>query len=420
MSKQKEVEKGFDLRVRKPNFFWNAVIRVASPFQLLPVGGKITKVNCKGLKPPYLVLSNHGSMIDFPMLLKATFPHTINWVVAIDGYVARGKIPYNIGMICKRKFTNEISTARNMLRILTKEKGIVALYPEARWSICGVNERIDGAIGKLVKLAKCPVVIFIEQGNFLYNPQWDVAHKRKVKVSATMTQLVTREEAETLSAAEIQKRIEDFFVFDQYKWQYDNKVAVTSVYRANNLHKVLYQCPHCKTEFSMKSKETEIWCEKCGKVWEMDIYGRLHSDGGDIFSHVPDWYRWERANVREEVRSGGYRFEDDARIELIHSSELGWVDQGVVRLTIGYDGVTIEGNVDGKYVKFNRAPEEAYSAHIEYDFQGRGDCIEFCAPEDTYYVYPLSKENFNCATKMHLAVEELHDFVLEQRKKGGS
>ncbi len=406
----------FDLTVKKPNAFWNITERILSSFQLLSVGGNITKVNCEGLKPPYLVLSNHGSMIDFPILLKATFPHPVNWVVALDGFVGRQGVSKNIGMICKRKFTNEISTARNILKILTQKKGIVTIYPEARWSICGVPERLDKALGKLVKAAKCPVVVLIEYGNFLLDPQWDVAHKRKVPVSAVFTQVVTRQEAETLPAEEIQARIEKMFSYDQYEWQYKNRIEIKSKYRANNLHKVLYRCPHCNTEFKMNSAFSELWCEECGSRWKMDVYGRLHcTNGEDTFNHVPDWYRWERQTVREEVRSGNYSFKDVARLELIKSAREGWVPLGNVTFTQGYDGMSITGTLDsGETIQFSRDTSENYSCHVEYDFKGRGDCVEFCAPKDTYYVYPLNSPN--CATKLHLAAEELHDFVKQQRE----
>ncbi|MBQ9480702.1 MAG: hypothetical protein IJU84_00895 [Clostridia bacterium] len=418
MGKKYTVKEPFDFSVppKKPNLFWNCLVRAAASFQRISAGGKITKVNCKGLKPPYLILGNHGSMMDFPMLLKGTSPHPVNWVVALDGFVGRQLVSYNIGMICKRKFTNELYTAKHILKMLTKEKSIVAIYPEARWSICGVNERLDKALGKLVKTAGCPVVTFIENGNFLYAPQWDVKHKRKIKITATMTQIVTREEAATLSAEEIQRRIEEKFVFDQYKWQNENKIKIDSPFRANNLHKVLYRCPHCNTDFSTDSKGIEIWCDSCGKRWEMDEYGKLRCKNGEtVFDFASDWYRWERQCVRDEVRSGNYRFEDDARAELIHSAKYGFVNKGKVKLTHGYDGFTLEGVIDGKPVKYNRPPSTTYSCHIEYDFEGRGDCVEFCAPKDTFYVFPLSAKN--AVTKIHLATEEIYDLVTEGRNK---
>lgn len=35
---------------------------------------KINKINFEGLKPPYLILCNHASFIDFPLVVRAIFP----------------------------------------------------------------------------------------------------------------------------------------------------------------------------------------------------------------------------------------------------------------------------------------------------------------------------------------------------------
>ena len=32
---------------------------------MLPLNTKITKINCKGLKPPYVLLCNHNAFFDF-------------------------------------------------------------------------------------------------------------------------------------------------------------------------------------------------------------------------------------------------------------------------------------------------------------------------------------------------------------------
>ena len=157
--------------------------------------------------------------------------------------------------------------------------------------------------------------------HLIYNP------KHILKKFKDDKQIVTREEVLTLSADEIQKRIEENFVYDEYAWQLENKVEITSKARANNIHKILYQCPHCKKEFTTYSKGTKIWCQDCGKVWEMDTLGRLHCENGeDIFTSPVDWYKWERANVREQVRNGSYHFEDEVRLEHLDNSRYGFLN----------------------------------------------------------------------------------------------
>lgn len=425
--------KKFDNKIRpkKPNVCWHLLTGLVSPFLFLPVGGKIKKIDCEGLKPPYLVLSNHGSLVDFSMAVKAQFPRRQNYVTALDEFVARELMFREMGMIYKRKFTNDITVVRHIAHVLMKNKNVLTMYPEARWSILGVNERIDSAIGKLVKMAKCPVVIYIMHGNFLRSPQWNKHPYRKVRVEAEYRQIVTREEALTLSAEEIQGRIDKFFVYDEYEWQYQNKIEIKSKKRAHNIHKVLYQCPHCKTEFKTYSRNTKIWCEECGKVWEMDTYGRLHCENGeDIFNSPADWYRWERENVREEVRSGKYRFEDEVRVDKLISSHDGYIPAGMAKLTHDYNGFTAVGTVDGKPFELNRPCETMISCHIEYGYKHRGsnrlfkktewdhkerrDLIDLCTLNDSYFLSPMNAKNV--VTKIHLATEELYDFITESKQ----
>ena len=53
------------------------------------------------------------------------------------------------------------------------------------------------------------------------------------------------------------------------------------------------------------------------------------------------------------------------------------------------------------------------SVHIEYDFKVRGDAIDLCTLDDTYFVFPLTARNV--LTKLHFATEELH--LLQEKNK---
>ena len=42
----------------------------------------------------------------------------------------------------------------------------------------------------------------------------------------------------------------------------------------------------------------------------MDEYGAMHAEEGETeFSHIPAWYAWQRAAVREEIEAGTYRLD---------------------------------------------------------------------------------------------------------------
>lgn len=385
-----------------------------SVFSKIAGGAKITKENCEGLKPPFLILCNHGSFIDFPLVVKAIFPLRTSWVISIEEFIGREWIMRGVGGIYKRKFTADMTVVRHILNALTRQKVCCTIYPEARFSLAGINEQLDGALGKLAKKAKVPVCVFISKGNFIRSPQWNKHPYRKVPIECKFTQIVTREEVATLTADEIQKRIEDAFVYDDYAYIRDNKIPMKCSERAQNIHKILYQCPVCGTEFSTDSRGSKIWCSHCGAIWEMDDYGVLHRENGeDVFTHVPDWYRWERENVRKEVESGNYHFEDSARLERLVNGKIGFETIGTVRLTHDENGFTMDGDILDGHFKFNRSVASMRSVHIEYDFKGRGDAIDLCTLDDTYFVFPQTARNV--LTKLHFATEELHK--LDEKKR---
>lgn len=414
-----EKNKKFNMN-RKPTKPW----RVLMPIEwigtfpsLFFLKHKLHKINCKHIKKPYIVLSNHASFIDFQVNVKATFPNRSHWVISIEEFIGREWLFRAIGGIPKRKFTQGPVMVKHILTAIRKNKKIVTIYPEARFSLAGINEDIGQALGKLIKMADVPVVVLIQNGHFLRSPQWNKHPYRKLKLEATFKCIADQNEVRTLSAEEIQKRIEDAFVYDDYKWQYDNKIKITSQKRAHNIHKILYQCPCCKTEFKMNSENTKLWCEHCGKEWEMDYYGRLHCLNGDeTFVHVPDWYRWERENVKKEVRSGNYYFEDTARIEELVSSKVGFEEKGEVKIIHDYDGITLSCEIPGQEFYLNKPVESMASIHIEYNFKKRGvkipgDALDIATLDNTWFVFPLTAPN--PLTKIHFAVEELYKMKME-------
>ena len=52
------------------------------------------------------------------------------------------------------------------------------------------------------------------------------------------------------------------------------------------------------------SYDSVIYCEVCGKRWRMTELGELEALSGETeFSHIPDWYKWERDEVKKEIEN---------------------------------------------------------------------------------------------------------------------
>ena len=378
-------------------------------------GLKITKNGVDGLKPPYLLLCNHNAFMDFKAATAAIYPERANYIVAIDGFIGREKLLRNVGCICKRKFTNDITLIRNIRRVM--ENGdICVIYPEARYSLCGTTAVLPRSLGELCKMLGVPVVTFICHGHHINSPFWTL-HDRGVKpTEAEMTLLYSKEELKTASADEINDKLVKAFQYDDYKWQYERGIKVTYEKRAEGLHKVLYQCPHCKTEFRMTSEGTKLKCSACGKSWTMSELGELSGDDGTTeFSHIPDWYEWERSNVRAEVEAGAYSSgELDVTVDSLPNAKK-FIRLGEGKMTHDMNGFTVRGvDFDGDAFEMIKDVPSLYSCHIEYDYLGKhGDCVDLNTLDDTWYIYPSG--DFS-VTKMALATEELY---FNYKKKQG-
>lgn len=365
---------------------------------------EITKIGMDNIKPPYLLLVNHNSFLDFKVVAKATWPHRTNSVVAIDGFLLGEWLLRAVGCICKRKFTSDLTVVKHLKRVV-RNGDIAIVYPEARYSLCGTNALLPDSLGKLAKFLAVPVVTFINHGHHIVSPFWNL-HDNGTRVESTMKCILTAEQVALMPGDEINDLIQKEFTYDDFQWQSDNKIRVDYPQRAEGLHKVLYQCPNCNTEYMMSSIEDKLVCMHCQKSWTMSEYGRLLGDDGVTeFEHIPDWYEWERANVRNEVLDGTYHFTSEVTVKSLPNAKK-YIDLGKARLTHDMTGFHVEGSYNGESYTIEKPVASLYSCHIEYNYLGKhGDCIDLNTLTDTYYIYPQCE--YFSVTKMALATEEL-------------
>ena len=368
----------------------------------------IRKIGVEGLKPPYVMLCNHNAFMDFKVATKAIFPHRANYVVAIDGFIGREKLLRDVGCICKRKFTNDVTLVRQ-LRQVVKNGDVAMIYPEARYSLCGTTAVLPASLGKLCKLLGVPVVTLICHGHHVNSPLWNLHDRGVAPTEAELTLQFTPADLKTLSADEINRRLVDAFQYDDFAWQKERGIRTPYEKRAEGLHKVLYQCPACGKEFRMASEGTRLFCTECGKSWQMSELGELCAEEGETeFSHIPDWYEWERANVRREVAEGRYSSgELPVTVDTLPNAKR-FIRLGEGTLVHDMNGFTVRGtDVEGDPFEMLKPVPSLYSCHIEYEYLGKfGDCVDLNTLEDTWYIYPHDCE-FS-VTKMALATEELY------------
>ena len=410
--KNKRYYKTAKYPIRQP-LIMTGLLALVSKVLMPRVPYKIEKINMEGLKPPYILLSNHMYFVDFQLSALATFPHRVNNVATVDGYYRRPWLMELLGCICKRKFTNDLHLIKSIRRVLQKGD-ILCMYPEARYSPIGTTAILPDSLGKLIKMNKVPVVVMLHHGNYLHTPFWNYRKTRNVPLHTTMTQILSAEDVQKMTAREINGVVRQAMQYDEYKYQKENGILITEPYRAEGMHKVLYQCPHCKTESKMASEGAELYCTECGKRWALLEDGQLKANEGDTeFPHIPDWYEWQRAEVRKQIEDGTYSFSDEVEVYSLPRC-MKFEALGKAKLTHDSEnGYVLEGVYNGEPYRIHRAASEMYGVHIEYDYcyVKPFDCIDISTEKDSFYCYPTQQ---NVVTKLSLATEEI--FKIKHKK----
>lgn len=398
-------------KIIKPTFYLMPVEWIVALYFKIIGKMKLKKTNFKSYKEPALILCNHASMIDFPAVVLSMFPHRVCWVASIEEFNGREWLFNHLGVVPKRKFTTDLVLIKNIANLISKRKISVCIYPEARFSIAGVNEKIGDGLGKLAKLCKCRIIMIKSFGNYLLSPQWNKHPYRKNKVVVEATQLLSKDEVLNNTSDFIDQKIQDAFVYDEYRYADENKIRIKSLKRAEKIHRILYKCPICKTEGKMDSKGIHLWCNACNNKWEMDEYSKLHClTNKTTFEYVSDWYKYEREEAYKEVYEGKYHFEDDIRLERLINAKVKFKSVGTIHMVHDINGYTLFGTLDdGTQFNLHKPPLSTKSVHIEYNYKGRGDAIDLATIDATWWVYPLHPV---CLTKFNFTTEAIYEYNL--------
>ncbi len=423
-TKKMDFEKAFSLprakkmRPLKPNILFRTLIRVLAIPDMWATRFTYTKVDMDKIskKEPCLILMNHSSFIDLKIASKILFPRAYNIVCTSDGFVGKSLLMRLIGCIPTTKFVSDTQLIRDMQYAINEKKTSILMYPEASYSFDGTATALPRRLGALLKRLDVPVVSIITSGAFSRDPLYNGLQLRKVKVSAEVKCLLTREQIAALSVEELDKALDDAFTFDGFKWQKENNVEIKEPFRADGLDRILYKCAACGAEGKMEGKGEHLTCSHCGKKYHLTTLGELKAENGETeFSHIPDWYAFERNCVKEEIEKGEYKLETEVEIGiLVDRKAIYMVGDGV--LTHTENGFTLEG-CDGK-LSYSQKPLSSYGLYADYFWYEIGDVISIGNKDCLYYCFP--KDKGVSVAKTRLAAEELYKIKQPRREKAVS
>lgn len=399
----------------KTNLFWQTLIKIISAPALISSHFTHKKIGMEklGKNEPALILMNHAGFTDFEIAYSVLYPRKFNTVAAFETFMGLDWIMKPIGCFSTRKYVTEPQLIRDIKHCLVNNKSSVLMFPEAVYTLDGTCVTLPVSLAKLIKLLQVPLCMLQTNGVYLHVPAYGYVVNRDVPIHAELRYVLSPDEIKQMSVQEIQEVIDREFSFDDFRWQKENNIVVDEPFRADGLHKILYKCPHCQQEGKMESSGIHLTCTACGKKWELTELGYLKAlEGETYFDHVPDWYKWERQCVRQEILDGSYGFDVPCDIMMIVDTKALY-KVGSGRLSHNMEeGFHLTG-CDGK-LDYRQSSDSMYTCEaIPYWYQ-IDDVIGMGDHHALYYAFPTEQKQV--VGKVKLATEEIFKIITEQKK----
>ncbi len=394
---------------KKPGLFWRAAIWLLTFIGLAGTRFTYESERMEELPKdqPCLILMNHSCFLDMQIAYRILFPRAFNIICTSDAFVGfwglMGWLMRTIGCVPTQKFVTDLGLIRDMDYCFKELKTSILMYPEASYSFDGRATALPRKMGVLLKKLDVPVVMIETFGAFSRNPLYnELQVRRKVPVSAKVRLLYTREEIKEKSVKELSDGLDEAFGFDHFRWQKEQGLEIHEPFRADGLHRILYKCPRCGAE-ETEGRGTTLTCNHCGKQWELTPLGELKATAGETeFSHIPDWFDWERQQVKQDILEGNYKLDVDVDIAmLVDFKAIYQVGEG--RLTHDRTGFALTGC--GGCLRYTQKPQACYSLYADYYWYEIADTICIGDNERLYYCFPKGSAP---VAKTRLAVEELY------------
>ena len=180
-------------------------------------------------------------------------------------------------------------------------------------------------------------------------------------------------------------------------------MIIDEPFRADGLDRILFRCPHCSAEGNTKGKGITLTCHSCGVKYELTETGHLKCLNAEgKFTHIPDWYKWEREQVRASLQDSTYKLDTDVDIAMM-------VDfKAIYRVGTGHlihdeNGFRLTG-CDGK-LEYSQPPLACYGLYADYYWYELGDIICIGNSDALYYCFPKAGVS---VAKTRMATEELY------------
>lgn len=281
------------LRLR---FFYTAVRR------LLPLYVKkydFTTDVFEGTDEPYLVIANHLTELDAPMLSMA-FPEQMYYVVG-EHFTRTpwGRLFVFINdSIFEFKGSSAVSTAREIIKKIRSGANVM-IFAEGCRSFNGETLKLPESIGKLVKSTGGGLATYRFEGAYFAAPRW-AKTGRVGPIRGRIANYYSSEDIKSMSKDELTDAINRDIHENAYERQRRDMHEYRGKDLAEGLENYLIKCPSCGALDSMVTNGDDFECGCCGQKGRYNKFGFLEGEGLR-FDSVYDWGVWCEKEIEKEI-----------------------------------------------------------------------------------------------------------------------
>ena len=215
--------------------------------------------------PPFFLVSTHRNYLD-PFYLAQALPYPIRYITTFEMY-RTGKIRWffkALDCIPKKRYLNDVSTGREIIRAIMQD-AVIGVFPEGERVWTGVMKSLKPETLNLFrKFNNIPILPVRLQGNFFAWPRWGKGLRRShVKVEfmepIMIDKMWDQNQIEDRIAAAIDPgdlNHPDFYCRSKRSLE--------------DISKVIYRCPLCRSFESIILTQDRGECSKCKATIHMD------------------------------------------------------------------------------------------------------------------------------------------------------
>lgn len=362
---------------------------------------------------PTILLSSHASRLEFIYTVYGFRRKDINVVCGYQNILKKGLFPIflKLGVISKYLYQPDFLCVKNMLRVL-KRGGAIGLFPEGIQSTSGSLHPINPATTQFIKKSKANIVVCTTNGAYLATNRYS-ADRKKGYIGVNYTLLFTPEMLEELTEDQIYDMLREKISYNDFKF---NKIARNKYLgkkpNAFGIDKILYKCPDCRKDHTLRVENDTIVCDSCGFSVRVDeYYDLVDVKGKGCPSDIDEWFKWQRRCVSDQIKNDDFELDLSGslctlKLDKLRKSPDNRQILSVGRARLTNKGLTFTGTLNGERADFDFPAKSLYSL----TFSTKG-FLEFYHNNDYFMIVPDDKDH--CLIEWTLASEEIHNLYDE-------